>query len=135
MVDLVLYQLPDLSLGFLIGLLIKILISGVTLYLSVKLVGGYADFKKSVLFSAIMDTLNLVVFPIIPVFLGSILGGVISFVLFIVIWLVLVMNFFELSIWKAILVAIVQAIVTFVLAILGIIALIAAAVGAFLVFT
>jgi len=135
MADLLLYQLPSLSLGFIIGLLIKILISSVTLYLSVKLIGGYADFKKSILFSAIMDTLNLVVFPIFPSFFGIIISAILTIFLGIILWFILIMNFFKLSFWKAILVAIVQVVVGIVLAILGLLVLIGAVVGAFLVLT
>jgi len=132
MVDLVLYQLPTFSLGFIIGLLIEILISSVILYLSVKLVGGYADFRKSILFSAIMDILNLVVFPLFPSFFGIIVGAILALVLGVIIWFILIMNFFKVSFWKAILIAIVQVIVTIVLGILGLMAIIGAAFGALL---
>jgi len=117
--NLVLYQLPSLSMAFIIGFLIQILISSLILWLSVKLVGGYADFKKTVLFSIIMQVLNLVVFPLIPSPFS-----LFSIVLYAVIWLVLVMKFFDLSLGRAIIVAVLQVVVGIVLGILGLIAII-----------
>ena len=132
MADLLLYQLPTFSLGFIIGLLIEILISSVILYLSVKLVGGYANFNKSILLAAIMEVLNLVVFPILLNYLGALPMAILGFILYYGLWLFLVMNFFKVSFWKAILIAIVQVIVTIVLGILGLMAIIGAAFGALL---
>jgi len=117
--NLVLYQLPSLSIAFIIGFLIQILISSLILWLSVKLIGGYSDFKKTVLFSIIMQVLNLVVFPLIPSPFS-----LFSIVLYAVIWLVLVMKFFDLSLGRAIIVAVLQVVVGIVLGILGLIAII-----------
>ena len=120
MVDLILYQLPTLSAGFFIGLLIKILISSVTLYFSIMIVGGNLDLKKTIIFAAIMDVLTLVIFPFLPAYFGAVSGGTLSFLLSVIIWLVLIDLFFDVSISKAVAIALIQAIITLVIGISGV---------------
>jgi len=105
---------------FLIGTVIDSLISGFTLWLAVRMVGGDADYKKAFIFSLLMNLLGIFVFPLIPSFLGLFTSIIIS----ILIWIILVMKFFRVGFLKAIAVAIVQFIVSLVLGFLAIGALI-----------
>jgi len=116
--------LPELSLINIIGSLIGILISGIILYLSVKLVGGEANFKKSVILTAIMQLLNLIVLPLLPSFSSIFSSAIMVLVLYYGLWLILVMKFFKVSFWRAILVAIAQLIVAIILGIIGVITLV-----------
>jgi len=118
-----------LSLSFIIGMLIQILISSIILYISVKLAGGEAKIKESILLTAVMKILNFSIFPLFSNSFGM-YSGILSFVLYNALWLLLVMKFFDVSFWKAIWVAIVQGIVEFVLAFIGVMAIIGTLVGA-----
>jgi hypothetical protein len=122
MVNELTYQLQKITLGFIIGLFIKILISSFTLFLSVKLVGGRSSLKKSIALTTIMEMINLIVLPLFS-------SGILSLFLYVVLWLVLVIIFFEVSLWKAILVAVIQGIVTLIFTILSVLALIETLVG------
>lgn len=116
------YKLQDITLGFITGVFLKILFSTVVLHLSVKLVGGHSSLKKSIVLATVMEALNLVVLPLFS-------SGILFAVLYVVIWLFLVIIFFEVSLWKAILISIAQAIITFLFALFSILALIATIVG------
>lgn len=112
----------DLSLASMIVLLVRILISSIILYLSVKLVGGKVNFKNSVLLVAVMEALNSFILPLFT-------AGIISLAIYVIVWLLLAMNFFKISFWKAILVAIVQGIVAFLLAFLSLLTVLGSLVG------
>ncbi len=118
-----------LSLAFIIGTLVHVLISSTVLYMSVKIVGGKAKIKESIVLTTVMRMLNLFVFPLFSSSLGT-YSGIISLVLYYALWLLLVMKFFEVSFWRAVLVAIVQGIVETVLVFLGIMAIVGTLVGA-----
>lgn len=110
--------LQNMSLGYIFGLFIKVLTSSFTLYLSVRLVGGKSSFKKSIILTTAMEIVNLIILPMFTT-------GVFSLFFYILIWLILVTVFFDLSLWKAILVSLVQGIVTIIFVLLGIVTLIA----------
>jgi hypothetical protein len=114
----------ELPVGMLLTYGVKILIYSVILYLSVRWVGGQYSFAKSLLLMILMEVFSSTA-PIV-------LGGLIYFVLSIVIWLVLAMGFFKLSFSKAILVWIVQYIVGFILAMIGAVSILIALVTSML---
>ncbi|MDI6826783.1 MAG: hypothetical protein QMD36_06440 [Candidatus Aenigmarchaeota archaeon] len=121
-------QIPinlPLSIPFLIGALVEILISGFTLWLAVKMVGGKANFLKALLFSLLMKFINLFVFPSITVFLGIFL----TIILGLFLWLILVMSFFKVGFLKAIGIAMLQVIVSIILVFLAIGAVIISLIG------
>ena len=114
--------LQNLSLGHIIGLFAEVVISSVILYFSVRLVGGKYSFKRSIFLTIVMEVLNVMILPVF-------LTGVMSLLIYILLWLVFVTVLFELPIWKAILVALVQLAVSLLFAVLSIVALIATAFG------
>ncbi len=119
MLDITQLQLPlgiPLTLPFLIGTVLEILISGFIFKMSLKAVGGQVTLSRALLFSLVIRLINLIISLFIPPFFY----GLINVVLSGLIWLLLVMNFFKLSFIKAVFVAVIQAIITFVFIFLGI---------------
>jgi hypothetical protein len=117
-----LYKLPDLTIEFFIGSFIKILISSTILYLTVKLVGGGANFKKSIFLAAFMEIISV----ILPLFAN----GLLYLVLHVIIWLFLVMTFFKVPPWKAVLIALLQGVVAFALTLISILSIIGTIISA-----
>ena len=100
-------KLPDLTTRFIVGTFFRIIISSVILYISVKLVGGSADIKKSIYLTTLMELMSI----IIPLFTN----GILFLAIYVIIWLFLVVAFFKVSVWKALLIALVQYVVAFIL--------------------
>jgi len=124
--------LQKLTFGIVVASIAKILISATVLYLSVKIVGGKAKFNKSLFLASVMELLDLFATPLILSYV-SFPSLIVAALIYPIVWLVLVMMFFEISFFRAILVAVVQVIVSFVLVLIGLTALIAALLGAGLV--
>jgi uncharacterized membrane protein YvlD (DUF360 family) len=108
------------SPSLLMGAFIESLISGFTLWLAVKIVGGSSSFMKAVLFSLLMKVIYILLLPLIPSFFGLFTTIIIGMFL----WIILVMKFFKVGFIKAIIIAIVQTIVSVVLAVIAIGALV-----------
>jgi len=119
MLDIAQLQLPfgiTITAEFLIGTILEILISGFIFRMSLKAVGGEVKLSKALFFSLIIRLIGLT----ISLFVPPLFYGLYAVALNGLIWLLLVMNFFKLSFIKAVFVAIIQAIITFVFIILGI---------------
>jgi hypothetical protein len=116
--------MPDITPAFILAAAASVIISSIILYLSVRLMRGKADFKNSVVLVAIMEVLKSFV---LPMFLGS----VELLVVYVVIWLVLVMKFFNVTFWRAVLIALAQGIVSLLLVVLGVLTILGALLGAF----
>jgi hypothetical protein len=112
-----------LSLGWWISTIITSLISGFILWLSVKIVGGSSSFLKAILLSLLMVFVGFGLDNALGyVTLGYPLNLIVRAVFGAIIWTLLVMQFFQVGLGKAILIAIVQAILVIVLAIIGLVA-------------
>jgi len=101
---------------FLIGTVLEILVSGFVFRMSLKAVGAPVTLLKALTFSLIIRSITL----IINLFVPPLFYGLYIVVLNGLIWLLLIMKFFKISFIRAILVAIIQAIITFVFIFLGI---------------
>jgi len=101
---------------FIIGSIVEVLIAGFVLRMSVTFSGGQATIRRTILFSLIVKLINI----IISLFVPPVFYGLYVLVLNSAIWILLVMNVFKLSFAKAVLVAILQLIITFVFTIIGI---------------
>ena len=120
----------EITAGVILVLLLNSLVSGVVLYLSIRLVGGKHNFKKSVLLALIMNTLVM----LLPTYLAGVemfsaMPTIAFLLIYVFIWFVLVTSFFKISFGKAIIVAIVQVVVAFVLALVSILAIFGAIIG------
>jgi len=124
--------LQKLTFGIVVASIAKILISAVVLYLSVKIVGGKAKFNKSLFLASVMELLDMFATPLILSYVGF-PSLILAALIYPIIWLVFVMMFFEVSFFRAIIVAVVQVIISFVLVLIGLTALIAALLGVGLV--
>ncbi len=119
MLDITQLQSPfvvSLTLPFLIGTVLEILISGFILRMSLKAVGGQITLSRALLFSLVMWLINFTISLFVPPFFY----GLYTVVLSGLIWILLVMNFFKISFIKAVFVAVIQSIITFVFIFLGI---------------
>ena len=105
-----------LTLFFIIGSIVEILISGFVFRMSLKAAGGDVTLPKALLFSIIIKSINL----IISLFVPPVFYGLYVLVLNSAIWILLVMGMFKLSFARSILVAILQLIITFVFTVIGI---------------
>jgi len=117
MLDITQLQLPfGFSLPFLIGTALEILISGFIFRMSLMAVGGQIKLSRALIFSLAIRLINL----IISLFVPPIFHGLYPVVLNGLIWLILVMKLFKVGFVKAVFVAIIQAIITFVFIFLGV---------------
>lgn len=101
---------------FLIGTILEILISGFIFKMSLKTVGAHVTIARALTFSLIIRLIILTIDLFVPPFFH----GLYIVVLNGLIWLLLVMNFFDIGFFRAIAVAIIQAIITFVFIFLGV---------------
>jgi hypothetical protein len=106
------YLIPS----FLIGTILEILISGFIFKMSLKTVGGQVTLPRALMFSLVMRSISL----IISIFVPSVFFGLYTVMLSGLIWLLLVMGVFKIGFIKAVLVAVIQSIITFTFIFLGI---------------
>ncbi len=117
MLDITQLQLPfGISFPFLIGTILEILISGFIFRMSLKAVGGQIKLSRALIFSLAIRSINLIISLFVPPFFE----GLYPVVLNGLIWLILVMKLFKIGFVKAVFVAIIQAIITFVFIFLGV---------------
>ena len=101
---------------FIIGTIIEILISGFVFKMALKIAGSQVTLKRALLFSIIIRSINFIIkFFVPPVFYGFYI-----LVLNSAIWILLVMNVYKLRFTGAVIVAIIQMIITFVFTVIGI---------------
>lgn len=120
----------EITLEVILVLLLNSFVSGIILYLSIRLVGGVHNFKKSILLALIMNTVAM----ILPTYLAGVsmfstMPTVMFLLIYVVIWFALVTSFFKISFGKAIVVAIVQVVVAFVLTLVSILTFFGAIIG------
>ena len=106
----------DLTLFFIIGSIVEVLIAGFVLRMSITFSGGQTTIPRALLFSLIIKLINI----IISLFVPPVFYGVYVLVLNSAIWILLVMKVFKLTFMRAILVALLQLIITFVFTVIGI---------------
>ena len=106
----------DLTLFYIIGSIVEVLIAGFVLRMSVIFAGGKATIPRALFFSLIVKLFNI----IISLFVPPLFYGVYVLVLNSAIWLLLAMNIFKVNFKRAVLIAILQISITFIFTIIGI---------------
>ena len=102
--------------SFFIGTVLEVLISGFVFRMSLKTVGADVTIAKALTFSFIIRLITLIINLFVPPFFY----GLYIVMLTGLIWLLLVMNFFKIGFFRAVAVAVIQSIITFVFIFLGI---------------
>jgi len=108
--------LPTLTPFFIIGSIVEILIAGFVFKMALRAVGGQITLSRAMIFSIIIKSINIIT----SVFIPSIFYGLYILTLNTALWLLLIMKVYKLSFARAIIIAIIQLIITFVFTIIGI---------------
>jgi len=101
---------------FIIGSIVEVLVAGFVFRMALKIAGAEISFKKAILFSILVKSINLITSLFVP----AVFYGFYVFTLNSAIWLLLVMKIYRLSFTRAAIVAITQLIITFIFTIIGI---------------
>lgn len=111
-----LLPIQTLTPFLIIGTIVEILISGLIFKISLKIVGGQIKLSRAIIFTIIIKSVNLAISLFAPPFFYNFYVFVLSHAL----WILLVMKIYKLSFGKAVIVAIIQFIITFVFSLIGV---------------